>query len=73
MNEIHQLLFAHRSIRKYTEQPIDESLLHTLVRAGQSAASSSFLQGATVIRVRDPERRERLAVHGVVQCLALLK
>ncbi|MCB1648419.1 MAG: oxygen-insensitive NADPH nitroreductase [Pseudomonadales bacterium] len=62
MNEIHQLLFAHRSIRKYTEQPIDESLLHTLVRAGQSAASSSFLQGATVIRVRDPERRERLAV-----------
>ncbi|MCB1665273.1 MAG: oxygen-insensitive NADPH nitroreductase [Pseudomonadales bacterium] len=61
MNDVHQLLFAHRSIRKYTDQAVDKELLRTLVQAGQAAATSSFLQGATVIRVRDPERRERIA------------
>lgn len=62
MNPVIDLLNAHRSIRKFTAQPIDEALLHGIVRAGQSAATSSFLQGATVIRVRNPESRRTLAM-----------
>lgn len=61
MNAVHELLNAHRSIRKFTDQPISPELLSTILRSGQAAATSSFLQGATVIRVRNPANREKLA------------
>lgn len=61
MNQTLELLRSHRSIRKFQERPIDEALFRSIMEAGQSAATSSFLQGATVIRVRDPEKRSRLA------------
>ncbi len=62
MNPVIDLLMSHRSIRKYTAQPIAPELLEQLVRAGQAAATSSFLQGATIIRVRNPDSRRKLAV-----------
>lgn len=61
MSSVIDLLKSHRSIRKFTDQPVEESLFQELVRAGQSAATSSFLQGATIIRVRNPGSREKLA------------
>jgi len=61
VNAVHELLNAHRSIRKFTDQPISPELLSTILRSGQAAATSSFLQGATVIRVRNPANREKLA------------
>lgn len=54
-------LKQHRSIRKFTDQPIKQELLRDLVRAGQSAATSSNLQGVSVIRVTDPGSRKTLA------------
>ena len=51
------LLTNHRSIRKFTDAPVGEDLLHQLITAGQAAASSSFLQGVTVLRVTDREKR----------------
>ncbi|PLX37406.1 MAG: oxygen-insensitive NADPH nitroreductase [Hyphomicrobiales bacterium] len=61
MNAIIDGLMSHRSIRKFTEQPIAPELLASLVRAGQAAASSSFLQGVSVIRISDPELRQQLS------------
>ncbi len=61
MNSFVELLKSHRSIRKFTEQPIAPELFEELVRAGQGAATSSFLQGATIIRVTDRSKRERIA------------
>jgi len=61
MTETLELLSAHRSIRKFTDQPIEESLLHRILSAGQCAATSSFLQGVTIMRVQDPGKRERMA------------
>jgi nitroreductase len=61
MTDVLALLRAHRSIRKFRNDPIDESLFRQIMEAGQAAATSSFLQGATVIRVRDPESRQKLA------------
>ena len=58
MNSVIELLKNHRSIRKFTEQKIDDELLTHLIQAGQAAATSSFLQGATIIRVTKPEIRE---------------
>jgi nitroreductase len=61
MTPVIALLNSHRSIRRYSATPIDDALLQAIVRAGQAAATSSFLQGCTVIRVRDAERRRQLA------------
>jgi len=51
------LLTNHRSIRKFTDAPVGDDLLHQLIMAGQAAASSSFLQGVTIMRVTDREKR----------------
>ena len=61
MSSVIELLKSHRSIRKFTDRPIDPALFDELIAAGQAAATSSFLQGATIIRVTDPEKRARLA------------
>ena len=34
-----------------------ETLFDEIIKAGQSAASSSFLQGVTIVRVTEPEKR----------------
>jgi nitroreductase len=52
---------AHRSIRTFTEAPIAPELLETLLRCGQAAASSSFLQAYSVIRVTRSEVRRQIA------------
>ena len=61
MNPIIDLLKSHRSIRKFTQQAISDELLHELVLAGQSAATSSFLQGTTIIRVRNKGLKQQIA------------
>lgn len=55
------LLSGHRSIRKFTQEPIDEELLRLIIRSGFASATSSNLQGTTVIRVRNPETRASIA------------
>ncbi len=60
MHEVIDLLLNHRSIRKFTDQPVDQELLETLIEAGQCASTSSFIQACTVIQVSDPAVRERL-------------
>lgn len=60
MNPVIELLNSHRSIRKFTDQPIPQDTLKTLVQAGQAAATSSFIQACTVIQVNDPDKRRQL-------------
>ncbi|MCV6590835.1 MAG: oxygen-insensitive NADPH nitroreductase [Marinobacterium sp.] len=61
MTPVIELLCQHRSIRKFTDQPIDQATLETLIQAGQAAATSSFIQACTVIQVNDSHKREQLA------------
>ena len=60
MNNVIKLLKSHRSIRKFTDQPVSDDIVKTLIQAGQSAATSSFIQACTVIQITDPETRARL-------------
>ena len=55
------LLKNHRSIRKFTDEPIDDEMIDAIISAGLAAATSSNLQGTTVIRVRNPETRAAIA------------
>lgn len=60
-SEIHQLLRSHRSIRKFTDQPVPDDMVADIVRSGLCAATSSNLQATTVIRVRDEAKLEAIA------------
>ena len=61
MNDTLKLLKAHRSIRKFTDQAVEQSVVDELVRCGQAAATSSNVQAVTAIQVHDEAKREQLA------------
>ncbi|OEY65366.1 oxygen-insensitive NADPH nitroreductase [Marinobacter sp. X15-166B] len=61
MNPVINLLNSHRSIRQFTTQKIPRELLETIVRAGQSAATSSHVQAYSIIHVVNQANREKLA------------
>ena len=61
MSSVIDLLKSHRSIRKFTDKAIDPEILNDIFLAGQAAATSSFLQGSTIIRVTNERTRETLA------------
>ena len=62
MSSVIDLLKSHRSIRKFTDKAIDPEVLNDIFLAGQAAATSSFLQGSTIIRVKNKSTRESLAM-----------
>lgn len=55
------LLTAHASVRKYKDSPLSNENVVELIRAGQHAASSHFVQAYSVIHVTDVDKREKLA------------
>ncbi len=61
MNNTIELLLSHRSIRKFTDEPVEQSVVDTLVKCGQAAATSSNVQAVTAIQVHDTAKREKLA------------
>ncbi|MGI9537939.1 MAG: oxygen-insensitive NADPH nitroreductase [Desulfocapsaceae bacterium] len=60
MNKVIELLKSHRSIRKFKSDPVAQEIVEELILAGQSAATSSFIQACTVIQVTDAATREKL-------------
>lgn len=54
-------LVTHSSIRKYKNEPIQQDVLHTIVRAGQHASTANGVQAYSVIHVTDEEKIEQLA------------
>ncbi len=61
MNDTHKLLQSHRSIRKFVEETLPDETVAEIVRCGTAAATSSNLQATTVIRVRNPDTRAKIA------------
>ena len=61
MSSVIELLKSHRSIRKFTDKVIEQELLEDLFVAGQAAATSSFLQGTTIVRISNKDTRGKLA------------
>ena len=61
MNSTIETMLAHRSIRQYSERPIEKNQLDTIIQAGLAASSSSLLQVVSIIRVTDGSKRKLLA------------
>ena len=61
VNAVVESQLSHRSVRAYLPDPLPEGALETAVAAAQSAPSSSNLQIWSVVAVKDPARKARLA------------
>lgn len=55
-----QTLLDHRSVRKYTGEPISDDVLTAILQAGRAVSTSSFLQATSIIRVVDKAKRTAL-------------
>lgn len=61
MNDVIELMRSHRSIRKFTDEPVGDETIAEIMQAGFAAATSSNMQATTVIRVRSSETRAEIA------------
>jgi nitroreductase len=60
-NDVLAVQLAHRSVRSFLPREIGDDRLTAIVAAAQSAPTSSNLQAWSVVAVRDPGRKARLA------------
>ncbi|MFC3606780.1 NADPH-dependent oxidoreductase [Stutzerimonas tarimensis] len=60
-NDTIDQLLDHRSVRAFTDQPLPEGTIETLIAAAQSASTSSNLQVWSVVAVQDDDRKSRLS------------
>ncbi|MDO4696368.1 MAG: oxygen-insensitive NADPH nitroreductase [Neisseria sp.] len=51
---------AHRSVRRFTEEPIAPEMLEAVLTAGLFASTSSYLHNVSIIRVTDQAKRQAL-------------
>jgi nitroreductase len=61
MNETHQIIRSHRSIRAFVDEPLADETVEAIVACATAAATSSNVQATTVIRVRSAETRATIA------------
>lgn len=60
-NDTIATILNHRSVRGFLPDALPEGTLELLIAAAQSASTSSNLQVWSVVAVRDPERKSRVA------------
>lgn len=60
LNSTVEAQLGHRTIRAFTEEPVEESVVATLLDVARHGATSSFYQATTIIRVKNPAIREVL-------------
>lgn len=60
-NAVLETLLSHRSVRAFLPDAVPEATLAAIIAAASSAATSSNLQTWSVVAVRDPARKARLA------------
>jgi len=56
-----EILKDHRTIRKYTDKDIDETLLNEILEAGIRASTTGNMQVYSIIVTRDEKKKEALA------------
>ncbi|MEO0511408.1 MAG: NADPH-dependent oxidoreductase [Planctomycetota bacterium] len=61
MNDTIALLKNHRTIRRFTDEPVPDGNIREAVAAGQMASTSSAVQAYSILRVRDDIKRRKIA------------
>lgn len=62
MTPVIDILCSHRSIRKFTDKPLNSEQRAAILASAQATSSSCFLQCSTIIRVTDSAMRQQLAI-----------
>ncbi len=57
-----QTLNQHASVRKFMDKPVPDDMLDAILEAARRSPTSSNMQTYSIIVVRDPETRQKLAV-----------
>ena len=60
-SETISVMQSHVSVRKYSAEPIPKEHLLEILKSGQSAASSHFVQAYSIIHVTDKEKKDQIA------------
>lgn len=55
------ILLQHRTIRKYSDQPVDDHLLKLILEAGCRASTTGNMQVYSIVVTRDNAMKEKLA------------
>lgn len=56
-----ELILSHRSIRKYTQQPIDSSVLTQILEAGTRASTTGNMQVYSIVVTQDEAMKQALS------------
>lgn len=62
LTETQQLQLRHRSVRRFLDKPLAPGQLEQLIQCGQAAATSSFIQAYSVVRVTRADDRAAIAL-----------
>jgi nitroreductase len=57
-----QTLNKHASVRSFLDKPVPDEMLHAILNAARRSPTSSNMQTYSIIVVRSPETRQKLAV-----------
>ena len=60
MNPVLDLIYKHKSIRKYKNQPIEDEKLHAIIKAAQSAQNWCNGQHVSIIAIKDQARKKKM-------------
>ena len=56
-------VLGRRTHRSYTNEPVGEELIDLLLAVALSASSKSDFQQASIIKLKDPQKRQRIGAH----------
>lgn len=62
LSETIKIIQNHRSIRKYKQADIPKEHIIEIIKSGQSAASSHFVQAYSVVQIKDKAKKEKISV-----------
>lgn len=61
MNEVIKAIQNHRSIRKFEDKLLSDEQIKTIVESAQAASTSSYVQAYSIIGIKDPDKKKKLA------------
>lgn len=68
MNAIETLLCGHASVRRFTDKPVSDEVLHRITECGSRASNTGNMQVYSLVATCEPERRQALSALHFGQC-----
>jgi FMN reductase (NADPH) len=61
MNTVIETILNHRSIRNFEDLALTNEQIKTIVECAQAASTSSYIQAYSIIGIKDPDKKKKLA------------